>query len=115
MGFLKRKKKDVPTPSLEAEARSARVARPPPYNHTPSQSPQYAAPGDPSSPITQESPSTELPTDAEHPDHLNATEDWLDPNLIGRTIRLVRADGWEEDIIPTAKKETHILYENQRG
>jgi hypothetical protein len=115
MGFLKRKKKDVPTPALQAEARSAPVARPPPFNHAPSQSPQDAAPGNPSSPITQGSPSTELPTEAEHPDQLSATEDWLDPNLIGRTIKLVRADGWEEDIIPTAAKETHILYENQRG
>ena len=39
----------------------------------------------------------------------------LNPNLIGRTINLVRADNWQEDIIQTVPKETEILYENQRG
>jgi hypothetical protein len=36
-------------------------------------------------------------------------------DLIGRTIKLVRTDNWQEDIIDTPPKETYILYENQRG
>jgi hypothetical protein len=42
-------------------------------------------------------------------------EDMSAPDLIGRTIKLVRADNWREDIIETPPKETYILYENQRG
>jgi hypothetical protein len=38
-----------------------------------------------------------------------------DSSLIGRSIKLVRAENWQDDIIRTSPKETHILYENQRG
>jgi hypothetical protein len=41
--------------------------------------------------------------------------DLLDPALIGRVIKLVRAPNWEEDLTPTIKEDTQILYENQRG
>jgi hypothetical protein len=41
--------------------------------------------------------------------------DLLDPGLIGRTIKIVKSDDWEEDLIHLPDKETQILYENQRG
>jgi hypothetical protein len=42
-------------------------------------------------------------------------DDNLDPRLIGRTITLVEAHDWEEDLVKTPSQQTRILYENQRG
>ena len=82
----------------------------------------------PSTDLRSTSAAPENPTSEPHHDsnknNANAEEEpvnpqeiseMLDPELIGRTITLARADDWEEDLIETFPKETQILYENQRG
>jgi len=54
----------------------------------------------------------QLPTDSSSTDH---PDDMPDASLIGRKIKLVRAEDWQQDLIQSPPKETFILYENQRG
>ena len=53
--------------------------------------------------------------DGPNNEHAKPPDDLLNPELIGRTIKLVRADNWEQDILPTPSRQTEIIYENQRG
>jgi hypothetical protein len=109
-------------PLLQAEAAAARTA---------------SSPESPDSTVPQSShDSAHEPTSEQHPstssEQLNPTElspvgqeqevventdpeDMLDPALIGRTIKLARAENWDQDIIPTIPQQTKVLYENQRG
>ena len=59
--------------------------------------------------------SSQQPNNSEMSDTNGPPEGFLDPALIGRTIKLFHANNWDQDIITTAPEETQILYENQRG
>jgi hypothetical protein len=112
MAFLKRRKKKEAS-AIQGEAAATTTARgrssssapaadsPPREEITPEQNPRNP---DQSQPHAQ-------------PDQiiLEEIDDMLNPDLIGRTINLIRADDWEEDLIERPAKETQILYENQRG
>ena len=91
MNFLKRKKRKR-RPSLQDIPEQE--AEPVPHEDSP--------------------PSGEVDT-ALQDNSLDLIDEMLDPKLIGRVIKLVKADNWEEDLIETSPKETQILYENQRG
>jgi len=103
MSFLKRKKKQAPShmPLLQAEASSARTA--------PSPSPRQS-----STPSPLAEPSARAEVD-EIGQEDTGPEDMLDATFIGRTIKLIRAENWEQDLLPTMSQDTQILYENQRG
>jgi hypothetical protein len=103
MGFLKRKKKQAPhhMPLLQAEASSARTA--------PSPSPQQSATPSPLPELSARVEGEETGQEDTGP------EDMLDVTFIGRTIKLVRAENWEQDLLPTISQDTQILFENQRG
>jgi len=109
MAILKRKKSEEDTAALlQSDSH-------PIQSTTESQQPQSSSSQDPApgTAMAQEGPVTH--------DHENDNEngappvDLLDPDLIGRTIKLVRADNWEQDILPTPSTQTQIIYENQRG
>ena len=107
MGLFRRKKTGN-TSSLQREAQSAAavVEETAPENASALESAQEQAPGQ-----GQGQEQGQGESAAEHA----AGMDLLDPGLIGRTIKLVKSDGWEEDLISVPDHETHILYENQRG
>ena len=111
-------------PLLQAEAAAARTASSP-------ESPDSTVPQS-----SHESAHEQEPTPEQHPstssEQLNPSEsspvgpeqetvedtdpeDMLDATFIGRTIKLARAENWEQDIIPTIPQQTKVLYENQRG
>ena len=111
MGLFRRKKKTGNTSSLQREAQSAAVvveAEAAPENASALESAQAQGQGQGQA---QEQEQGQGESAAEHA----AGMDLLDPGLIGRTIKLVKSDGWEEDLISVPDHETHILYENQRG
>jgi len=110
MGLFRRKKKTGNTSSLQREAQSAAVVvdEAAPENAVSSESAQAQGQGQGQA---QEQEQGQGESAAEHA----AGMDLLDPGLIGRTIKLIKTDGWEEDLISVPDHETHILYENQRG
>jgi hypothetical protein len=103
MSFFKRRKKKS-TFALQAEAATA-GERPPAALHDPQTGPRELSPHN----------SEDRGSDGQEEINPQEISDMLDPELIGRTIKLVKADDWEEDLIETFPKETQILYENQRG
>ena len=112
-------------PLLQAEAAAAQsVSLPSSHNSSRGQSLHELVPEqqDPpeeqtSTSSEQQNPSDPSPVEQEEEPAVEYTgpEDMLDIAFIGRTIKLVRAENWEQDIIPTIPQETRILYENQRG
>jgi hypothetical protein len=138
MGFFKRKKRlsaqegRGSLSSLQQEAESARVgstARLLPQSvpetcppRESQQSPQLQLSRQSSGELIQSESSQSQPQPEEGQERqgrATAEEvvgmDLLDPGLIGRTIKIVKSDDWEEDLIHLPDKETQILYENQRG
>jgi hypothetical protein len=95
---------------LQAEASSVRTE-----SESPGQSPHHLP-----RTSTSEPPPSSLPLPTVSPVKVGQTDpgspgDMLDVTFIGRTIKLVLAENWEDDVIPTIPQETRILYENQRG
>src|SRR5579859_5062783 len=141
MGLFKRKKKQSSPggqghlSSLQREAEAARVSsttrlipehpleNTPPWQAQQSSqqpSPQQLSQGPVQGESSQSQPSQEMGQEGQQePQDATAAEvvgmDLLDPGLIGRTIKIVKTDDWEEDLIHVPDKETQILYENQRG
>ena len=109
MGLLKRKKSDEDTTALLQSESHPIPSSAEPQEPQPSSSPDPA----PGTAMAQEvSVTHDHDNDNKKDAHPN---DLLDPELIGRTIKLVRADNWEQDILPTPSTQTQVIYENQRG
>ena len=109
MGLLKRKKSDEDTTALlQSESHPIRSSTEP-------QEPQSSSSHNPA-PGTAMAQEVSVTHDHDNDNKKDAPpNDLLDPGLIGRTIKLVRADNWEQDILPTPSTQTQIIYENQRG
>jgi hypothetical protein len=107
MGFLKRKKPEEDNVVLlQADSHPSRSS-------TDSQNPQSSSVDQAPGPAMVQEVSVTIHHDNENED--TPPDDLLAPELIGRTIKLVKADDWEQDILPTPSSQTQIIYENQRG
>lgn len=118
MGLFKRKKKPGDMLSLQAEAQSAQVAPAQSEQQQPESTPEHPPPDQQLSPQSSQGQGSQDEGDddtGETAADKAANMDLLDPTLLGRTIRLVKSDDWEEDLIQVPSPETQILYENQRG
>jgi len=103
-------------PLLQQEASSAEVAPSSSQQRQFSQSTQETNAQAPAGTANPQDTADHNETSAEQgQEDRSVLGDMLDPIFIGRTIKLVRKDGWEEDIIQQPNKETFVLYENQRG
>src|SRR5436190_23824380 len=108
MSFLGRKKREIQLRSLRAKAESAPTAPTPtlstdPSPHQPSQ--QITANPPEAQPLPESQSSAAEPSYSGQPigevlseDTGAGPEDMLDAAFIGRIIKLVRADNWDEDI-----------------
>ena len=112
---MKRKKRRGSSPLLRAEAEAAQISPLPSPETSPGISPQHSRTLEPAL-------QSGLPEQTQSPEPVEQTripgrplEGLIDASLIGRSIKLVRVENWEDDLIPTNPKETRILYENQRG
>ena len=111
-------------PLLQAEAAAAQTASSPESldasseqsPHEPVHEQEPPTEQNPSTSSEQHNPSEPSPVEPEREVVQDpGPEDMLDATFIGRTIKLVRAENWEQDTIPTIPQQNQILYENQRG
>ena len=113
MGVLRRKNKQTHMLLLQAEASSAPET---PESPSPTETPpRQSSTSDVQPPREQSSREGEQQEETAPNGDTGPPEDMLDATFIGRTIKLVRAENWEQDLLPTFPQETYILYENQRG
>ena len=124
MGWLRRKRMQSQMPLLQAEAAAAQTASSPEslasspgqLSHESVHEQEPPPEQNPSTSSEQQNPVETSPVEPE-PETVedSGPEDMLDATFIGRTIKLARAQNWDQDIIPTIPQQTQILYENQRG